>query len=235
MPPSHMIPVPLSQFWAQTKEQLIQFWKSLVWRLGIELTTSRTQTGRSSNLATAPVGLKVIGLIIWTVFIITEPKPMTKPTKWLRCREKSDQHRYPHSLISFCCALNELLRFLRVDSENWSDLADAQTDLSALGARVILLSLWYEKDPRKHGYDTIEKKESFILLFRLNVTLNYLSVISRRCLDVTGSSMVTLRVLPYWHITTQSHGVTFHPVTLYWHRRTDQLRCLNSERNRKCS
>ena len=33
----------------------------------IEPTTFRTQTGRSSNWATAPVGSKVIGLLIWTV------------------------------------------------------------------------------------------------------------------------------------------------------------------------
>ena len=40
---------------------------------GIEPTTSQTQAGRSSNWATAPVGSKVIGLLILTVFTITEP------------------------------------------------------------------------------------------------------------------------------------------------------------------
>ena len=43
---------------------------------------------------------------------------------------------------------------LRVDSENWSDWADAQADLSVLGAHVILLICSCEKDPRKHGYDS---------------------------------------------------------------------------------
>ena len=47
-----------------------------------------------------------------------------------------------------------------------------------------------------------EKKESskvhvFIILFRLNVAFNNLSLISGRCLDVTGSSTLTLRVLPH--------------------------------------
>ena len=43
------------------------------------------------------------------------------------------------------------------------------------------------------------EKESFIylyILFRLNVAFNNLSFISQRCLDVTGSSMLTLRMLP---------------------------------------
>ena len=37
----------------------------------------------------------------------------------------------------------------------------------------------------------------FYILFRLNVAFNNLLVISRRCLDGTGSSMLTLRVLPH--------------------------------------
>ena len=74
----------------------------------------------------------------------------------------------------------------------------------------------------------------FIILFRLNVASNYRPVILRRCLDVTGSSMLTLRMLPHWHITPQTHDVKFHPVTLYWHR-TNQFRFLNAERKRKGS
>ena len=71
---------------------------------------------------------------------------------------------------------------------------------------------------------------SFIFLFRLNVAFNNLSVISRRCQDVTGSSMVTLRVLPPWHIAPQTHDVTFHPGTLFWHR-TDQFRFVSADLN----
>ena len=40
--------------------------------------------------------------------------------------------------------------------------------------------------------------------FGLNLAFNNLSVISRRCLDVTGSSMLTFRVLPHWNITPQT-------------------------------
>ena len=47
--------------------------------------------------------------------------------------------------------------------------------------------------------------------------LNNLSVISRWCLDVAGSSMLTFRVLPHWNIMPQTLDMIFHPVTLYWH------------------
>ena len=40
--------------------------------------------------------------------------------------------------------------------------------------------------------------------FGLNVAFNNLSVISRRCLDETGSSMLTFRVLPHWNIMPQT-------------------------------
>ena len=74
----------------------------------------------------------------------------------------------------------------------------------------------------------------FFILFRLNVAFNNLSAISRRHLDVTGSSMLTLRVLPHRHITPQTHDVTFHAVALYWHR-TDHFRFFNAERKRNGS
>ena len=44
---------------------------------------------------------------------------------------------------------------------------------------------------------------SSFVWFGLNVAFNNLSVISRRCLDVTGSSMLTFRVLPHWNIMPQ--------------------------------
>ena len=66
MPPNHVIltpdrPIPLSQCRAQTKEQLIPFWKSLVW---LGRGSNPQPPGRSGNWVTAPVGLKVIGLLI---------------------------------------------------------------------------------------------------------------------------------------------------------------------------
>ena len=66
-------PVPFSQCWAQTKEQLIPFLKSLVWH------------GRESNLQ--PPGKDQINMGIRSV-------------------------------------VAKELRFLRIDSENWSDWAD---------------------------------------------------------------------------------------------------------------
>ena len=58
---------------------------------------------------------------------------------------------------------------------------------------------------------------SLFVLFGLYVTFNNLSVISQRCLDVAGSSMLTFRVLLYWNITPQTSDMIFHPVTLYWY------------------
>ena len=56
--------------------------------------------------------------------------------------------------------------------------------------------------------------------FGLNVAFNNLSVISRRCLDVAGSSMPTFRVLPHWNIMPQTLWHDIPPshiiLTLSW-------------------
>ena len=77
----------------------------------------------------------------------------------------------------------------------------------------------------------LEKKDNTILFlfcllknllvwFGLNVPFNNLSVISRRCLDVTGSSMLTFRVLPHWNTTPQTLWHDIPPshiiLTLNW-------------------
>ena len=54
-------------------------------------------------------------------------------------------------------------------------------------------------------------------LFWFNVTFNNFSVISRRCLVVTGSTMLTLIVLAHWSIMPQTLDMIPHPVTLSWH------------------
>ena len=61
------------------------------------------------------------------------------------------------------------------------------------------------------------KIQVLFVLFGLYVAFNILAVISRRCLDVAGSSMLTFRVLPYWNTTPQALDMIFHPVTLYRH------------------
>ena len=44
--------------------------------------------------------------------------------------------------------------------------------------------------------------------FGLKIAFNNLSVISQRCLDVAGSSMLTFRVLPHWnHAKTLWHDI----------------------------
>ena len=56
--------------------------------------------------------------------------------------------------------------------------------------------------------------------FGLNLAFNNLSVISRRCLDVAGSSMLTFRVLPHWNIMPQTLWHNIPPshiiLTLSW-------------------
>ena len=54
-------------------------------------------------------------------------------------------------------------------------------------------------------------------LFRFNVAFNNFSVISRRCLVATGSSVLTFIVLPHWSIMSQTLDMMPHPVTLSWH------------------
>ena len=102
-------------------------------RPGIEPTSTRTQAGRSRFEGNRPANLNGFyhnWASAW----------QNQQNDWAP-REESDQHEYPHSLISLHCALNGLLRFLSflwlwkiknwiVDSENWSDLAAAQADLS---------------------------------------------------------------------------------------------------------
>ena len=53
--------------------------------------------------------------------------------------------------------------------------------------------------------------------FGFNVAFNNFSVISRRCLVATGSSMLTFIVLPHWSIMSQTLDMIPHPVTLSWH------------------
>ena len=56
-----------------------------------------------------------------------------------------------------------------------------------------------------------------VCLFWFNVAFNNDSVISWRCLDATGSSMLTFIVLPHWSIMPQTLDMIPHPVTLSWH------------------
>ena len=59
--------------------------------------------------------------------------------------------------------------------------------------------------------------KGLFVLIMLYITFNNISVISQRCLDVAGSSMLTFRVLPHWNIMPPTLDMIFHPVTLYWY------------------
>ena len=56
-----------------------------------------------------------------------------------------------------------------------------------------------------------------LLFVRVNVAFNNFSVISRRCLVATGSSMLTFIVLRHWNIMPQTLEMLPHPFTLSWH------------------
>ena len=81
----------------------------------------------------------------------------------------------------------------------------------------------YLKRPQLHtGFFTVLQKfaiclQLFVYLFWFNVAFNNFSVISRRCLVVTGSSLLTFIVLPHWSIMPQTLYMIPHPVTLSWH------------------
>ena len=81
------------------------------------------------------------GPIVWTNFphstgqcgVSDMSRLMTKPTKWCAPSKDSDQPGHPPSLIKvFAVHLISTKdpSFLHADSEDWSDWADAQTDLS---------------------------------------------------------------------------------------------------------
>ena len=59
--------------------------------------------------------------------------------------------------------------------------------------------------------------EMSVCVFGFNVAFNNFSVISRRCLVATGSSLLTLIVLLHWSIMSQTLDMIPHPVTLSWH------------------
>ena len=86
-----------------------------------------------------------------------------------------------------------------------------------LSMAALFMSLWHQSAVYiKNGYFCLFVWIGF--LRRSN-----LSVISRRYQGVTGSSMLTLRVLPHWSTKPQMHDMIFNPVqALYWHR-TDQF------------
>ena len=54
-----------------------------------------------------------------------------------------------------------------------------------------------EKRDRRDSRGDEREFVCLFVLFGLYVTFNNFSVISRRCLDVAGSSMLTFRVLPH--------------------------------------
>ena len=73
--------------------------------------------------------------------------------------------------------------------------------------------------------------------FELNVAFNNLSVISRQCLDVTGSSMLTFRVLSHWNIMPQTLWHDISPrhikLTLSWPDPIPSSTFFNAERQAK--
>ena len=117
----------------------------------------------------------------------------------------------------------------------WSDLADSQTDLSIRWAhisfffgfvvwRLIYRSLvhpdlsWVFRRESSSPARVWRKTSVFVVfLFGFNVVFNNFSVISRRCLVATGSSMLTFIVLLHRSIMPQTLDMISHPVTLTWH------------------
>ena len=107
-------------------------------RPGIESTTSRTLTGPSSNWATAPVSSKVIGLLIWMVFTITEPAH-DKTNKMTGLQGKNQINIGILEVWSVFTVAKEL-RFLRVNSENWSESHYTDTELTSSSSTFLMLS-----------------------------------------------------------------------------------------------
>ena len=104
-------------------------------------------------------------------------------------------------ICSFCCCF---IVFVCLSLWCWGPDVDL-----IVSVPEFLYLFWY----------TVQVLVLFVLfLFGLYITFHNLSVISRRCLDAAGSSMLSFyRVLPHWNIKPQTFDMIFHPVTLYWH------------------
>ena len=74
--------------------------------------------------------------------------------------------------------------------------------------------LSYDKFP---GHVQVFRHSQTLCAFWFNVASNNFSVISRWCLVVTESSMLTFIVLPHWSIMPQTLDMIPHPVTSSWH------------------
>ena len=74
-----------------------------------------------------------------------------------------------------------------------------------------------KKTNKKNNKQKKKQKQLIVCVFGFNVAFNNFSVISRRCLVATGSSVLTFIVLPYWSIMSQTLDIIPHPVTLSWH------------------
>ena len=98
--------------------------------------------------------------------------------------------------------------------------------LEGVGNEVIHVSsktYWYFLFSQKKGTFISRKlcKGGYMFVWSgLNVAFNNLSIISWRCLDETGSSMLTFRVLPHWNIMPQTLWHDIPPshiiLTLSW-------------------
>ena len=68
-----------------------------------------------------------------------------------------------------------------------------------------------------HHIQCLNSQYVCVCVFGFNVGFNNFSVISRRCLVATGSSMLTFIVLLHGSIMSQTLDMIPHPVTLSWH------------------
>ena len=105
------------------------------------------------------------------------------------------------------------------------DLNGVKLFIIFIGKINRVLWIWMSMQKRMNKMDMkltcreIERFSSLILccccLFGFNVVFNNFSVISRRCLVATGSSVLTFIVLPHWSIMPQTLAMVPHPVTLF--------------------
>ena len=134
---------------------------------------------------------------------------MTKPTKWLctqrRLRSAWASAQADQSLLSAWRKLGFL-------ATHWVHSKDS--DQTGRTCILLVLSCCPSTSRTLVGW-----------LFWLNIAFNNFSVISRRCLVATRSSMLTFIVLPGWAIMPQTLDMIPHPVTLScWPSKSCQAR-----------
>ena len=167
-------------------------------------------------------GMKGIGPLLLFTLQVSEVSS-NGPCHGKACLQAYADNEGPHQPIHLCTSLfaNKIIGYYRMfqcksPDEIWHlyrmTWIHTFYACSKIPFRLALPKYWLRK--MFHRISIACSVNSLFVLFGSYVTFNSLSVISRWCLDVSGSSRLIFRVLSHWNIMFQ--------IILYWHQ-SDQI------------